>query len=177
MAVTEAATITDQVARPGRVTIYGRDSSDGTLRPVSVGSDGQIQLNLTGEGLALDVTLDGLERAVANGTATIANGASLSDAVALGNGRVCGIQMPSAWTAAGLTFQGSVDGGSTYQNIYDGATERLITSAAAVASVTLSLDGRDWAAFTHIKIRSGTSGTPVNQGGSRALVCALERGV
>ena len=72
MAVTEAATITDQVARPGRVTIYGRDSSDGTLRPISVGTDGQLQLNLTGEGLALDVSVDGVEAKLDTGNASLA---------------------------------------------------------------------------------------------------------
>lgn len=48
MAVTEAATITDQVARPDRVTIYGRDSSDGTLRPVAIGTDGRTAASLSG---------------------------------------------------------------------------------------------------------------------------------
>ena len=38
-------------------------------------------------------------------SATIANGASLSGAVYVGNRRLIGIQMPAAWTAAVLTFQ------------------------------------------------------------------------
>lgn len=60
-ATESAAIATPEQNRPQRVTIYGRDSSDGTLRPISVGTDGQLQLNLTGEGLALDVSVDGIE--------------------------------------------------------------------------------------------------------------------
>lgn len=118
-----------------------------------------------------------MKRNVKAETATIANGESLSDAVAIGSGSVAALHLPAAWTAAALTFQGSVDGGVTYGNIYDDGVERTIASASIVASRILSLDQRDWEGFTHIKIRSGTAATPVNQGAARAILVALERGV
>lgn len=59
--VTESAVLTaPNEPRPKRVSIWGRDSN-GDLRPVAVGTDGQLVLNLTGEGLALDVSVDGIE--------------------------------------------------------------------------------------------------------------------
>lgn len=110
-------------------------------------------------------------------TATIATGTSLSGAVELGSGRVSALQLPAGWTTAALTFQGSIDGGVTFGNIYDAGTERTIDSAAVVADRILALDPRTWAAFTHIKIRSGTAGSPVNQTPARNIVVATERGV
>jgi len=51
-------------------------------------------------------------------TATIAQGASLSDAVDTGGLTILSILMPATWDAAVLTFQGSLDG-VTYGNVYD----------------------------------------------------------
>lgn len=51
--------------------------------------------------------------------ATIASGGSLSSEINLSGSRVFAIQMPSSWTAASLTFQGSDKAGGTYNNIYD----------------------------------------------------------
>lgn len=97
--------------------------------------------------------------------ASIANAASLSSAIDLGNAKLVGIQMPAAWTAASLTFQGSWDG-VTYADIYDNATERTYTVAA---SRFLALNVGDWVGIRYIKVRSGTSGTPVNQGAARSI--------
>jgi hypothetical protein len=98
--------------------------------------------------------------------AVIANGASLSAAVEIGKTWVTGLILPAAWTAASLTFQGSVDGTNFY-NLYDtDGTE--VTSQAAVDRF-VRLDSADWSKFSHIKIRSGTSGTPVNQGAARTI--------
>lgn len=99
-------------------------------------------------------------------TFTIANGASLSDAQELMGFGLFAIQMPATWTTANLTFQGSYDN-STFQNIYDSAGNELTYIAAASVCIT---DLPELAPFRYIKIRSGTSGTPVNQGGSRSLI-------
>jgi len=115
-------------------------------------------------------------------TATIANGASLSGAIDMnrirssaegvgGHGiHLAAIQMPSAWTAANITFQGSVDG-STYYDLYDMyGTEILVTAAA---SRMIALDLTMFAGINFVKIRSGTTATPVNQGADRAIVIGL----
>lgn len=102
--------------------------------------------------------------------ATIANGASLSAAVGLGLHRVYAIQMPSAWTAASLTFQASYDN-STFANVYDDTgTELTITVAA---SRFVILDPVKFLGIRAIKVRSGTSGAAVNQGAERLLQLVL----
>lgn len=115
-------------------------------------------------------------------TATIANGASLSGAIDMnrirssaegmgGHGiHLAAIQMPSAWTAANITFQGSVDG-STYYDLYDQyGTEILVTAAA---SRVILLDLSMFAGINFVKLRSGTTGTAVNQAADRAIVLGL----
>lgn len=101
-------------------------------------------------------------------TATIANGASLSGAVYVGEGKLVGITMPAAWTTAGLTFQVSSDG-TTFTNAYDAAGAEVTASAAASTAISLDsllgLEGGLW-----IKVRSGTNGSPVNQGAARTLL-------
>jgi hypothetical protein len=102
-----------------------------------------------------------------NFTATIANGASLSGAVDLQTYRAFGVQMPASWTAANLTFQVSSDC-STYANLYDDSgTEVLVTAAASTYIVFAS--PAKWQGARCIKVRSGTSGTAVNQGGDRSI--------
>jgi hypothetical protein len=60
---------------PQKVLLHGIDSN-AAIRVVQVGTDGQIQLNLTGEGLALDVSVDGLESVLG----TTAGAAVITDA-------------------------------------------------------------------------------------------------
>jgi hypothetical protein len=105
-----------------------------------------------------------------NETATIANGASLSGAVDLGAGAILsGIQMPAAWTAAGLTFQVSADG-VTYANKFDAyGSEYSVPSASATASQFISLPPSDFLGVRYIKVRSGTAGSAVAQGAERLL--------
>ena len=104
-------------------------------------------------------------------TVTIANGASLSSAVEIGGSIVVGIQTPDTWTAANLTLQMSSNG-TTFNNVYDDAgAEKTITAAAAeyiLIQPTSYLGGAD-----AIKVRSGTSGTPVNQGAERIITLVL----
>lgn len=98
---------------------------------------------------------------------SIANGASLSDAGNLGPFRLVGIVMPATWTAANLTFQVSDDAGTTYNNLYDDlGTEVTVTAAA---SRYIALDPAVFAGINYLKVRSGTSGSAVNQGGDRTI--------
>ena len=103
---------------------------------------------------------------------SISNGASLSAGIAI-RGALSSVLLPSAWTTASITFQGSVDGGTTYADIYDAGTERTIASANVVGGRLLALSLNEWIGFTHIKIRSGTSATPVNQGAARTFALGL----
>ena len=96
----------------------------------------------------------------------IAVGTSLSAAIDLGNGNLAAILMPAGWDAAGLTFQGSIDGLSAFSNIYDAGTELTLTVAAGRYQ---TLDPTKWLGIRYVKVRSGTSGAPVVQTADRVL--------
>jgi hypothetical protein len=98
-------------------------------------------------------------------TATIANGAALSDAVELGAYEPLAVVMPAAWTAAGLSFQASFDG-AAYVDVHDAAGE--LTTAAG-ASRAIALDPDKFLGARKLKIRSGTAAAAVNQLAERKL--------
>lgn len=99
--------------------------------------------------------------------AAIANGEALSAAVALGQAIPIGILVPASWTAANLTVLASVDD-QNWSNVYDAAgTELTITVGGS--SRYIALDQTLFVGFVNIKLRSGTSGTPVNQTGAKTL--------
>lgn len=106
---------------------------------------------------------------------TIANGAALSDAADVSAGEIVGIEIP-AFTNAALSFQVSVDGGATFRDLYnaDGTTEtssgastgaRIIAAPAALKETGAAL----------VKVRSGLTGAPVNQGAQRIVNLILQR--
>jgi hypothetical protein len=100
--------------------------------------------------------------------ATIANGASLSNAVDLLGYDFVALEFPSAWTAASVTFQTSEDG-VTFNDVYTYTnTEATMTGAAAsrwvvLDSTLVGLFGR------YVKIRSGTAAAAVNQAAERTV--------
>lgn len=98
--------------------------------------------------------------------AAIAEAASLSEAVDMTGYALVGISMPAGWTAADITFQaGSTP--DTLLSVYDHAgTEVAIVTAA---SRYVTLDAAALVSIKHLKIRSGTAGTPVNQVAARTL--------
>jgi len=104
---------------------------------------------------------------------TIASGQSLSAAIPIGEDIPVGIVMPATWTAAALTFQVSVDGGTTWVEMYDN------TGTAVSLTVDINryvqLAASSWFGINHIKIRSGTSGSPVTQGADRILTLVSKK--
>lgn len=99
-------------------------------------------------------------------TATIQNGQSLSQVIDLNNSVLTIIVMPAAWTSANLTFQTSVDG-STWANLFDDSGNEISVTVAQTRAVVLT--GVEWLGIKLLKIRSGTAGSPVNQGAERDL--------
>jgi hypothetical protein len=97
---------------------------------------------------------------------TIGNGTSLSPAVPLGDWTLCGIAMPAGWDAASLTFQVSVDGGTTWLEMIDGASALSLTAAAGQY---LAFEPFKWLGANMLRVRSGTSGSAVNQTADRVL--------
>jgi hypothetical protein len=99
--------------------------------------------------------------------ATIAQNGSLSAAVRLPPAcYLSAIIMPSAWTTANLSFQGSHDN-SDYNDIYDEYGSEIIVNAGAARHIVLQ--PAIWSGTRFLKIRSGTTGTPVTQAAERTL--------
>lgn len=115
-------------------------------------------------------------------TAVIANGAALSGVVDLGDSRIVGFVTPAAWTAASLSFDVSWDG-VTYRSLRnDDATSTEFTMAtgqiATTASVPVVFTEAHQKMFEHIpyvKFRSGTAGSPVNQGAARTFYVIVKK--
>jgi hypothetical protein len=106
-----------------------------------------------------------LSAAITLQPATIANGASLSGAVAMGPLTLVGISMPATWTAAVLTFQVSPDGGTTWQELYDDSGSEVTFQAAGGRYISIqNYPSYLWRGINMVKVRSGTSAAPVNQG-------------
>ena len=110
------------------------------------------------------------------GTVTIANGASLSGALDLHGCSLVAIQMPAAWTAATLTFQGSNDG-TTYGDVYDDSATELSVTVAVLRYVVFDRDVKDnLSGIRWIKVRSDPSAAPTAQGGDRVLTLVARSG-
>ena len=100
-------------------------------------------------------------------TLTIAAGQSLSPQLDLGAYTLVGIHMPASWTAAGLSFQVSPDGGATWNEHYNSAgTETVFTAASGQY---IALDPTLWRGVFSLKVRSGTLATPVAQAAAATL--------
>lgn len=106
-------------------------------------------------------------------TVRIASGTALSDSIDLGNGSLIGIIIPNVWTAANLTFEAYKADSTTLVNCYTSDGTELTYTAAA--SRWIIAKPTDFAGIQKFKIRSGTSGTPVNQAADRLLYLAIRR--
>lgn len=81
--------------------------------------------------------------------------------------KLMAIAMPAGWDAASLTFQVSVDGGTTWLNAYDSSGTEI--AATAAASHYIYLPPAAFAAAGVLRVRSGTGSVPVNQTADRVL--------
>ena len=100
------------------------------------------------------------------GDVTIASGESLSTALSVGACTPAAIVMPAVWTAASITVQMSVDSVNFYDLYDEYGTEVTVTAAAARV---IRLSAGDWWIVRYLRLRSGTTGTPVNQAAARTL--------
>lgn len=97
-------------------------------------------------------------------TATIAENENLSDVVDCNGLTLAALIVPSGWTAADITLQGSVDG-TNFFNVHEASSDTELTVQAA-ASRYILLDPDQFRGLQRLKVRSGTSATPVTQTGS-----------
>jgi hypothetical protein len=111
-------------------------------------------------------------------TATIPAGSTISAPIdCTGSNRIVRLIMPSAWTAAPLTFCVSPDN-TTYHDLYGTAADHYTTYEVTVpvvtanSAVTFPIDtGADVSWF---KVRSGNHAVPVNQAADRVFQVVLE---
>ena len=98
--------------------------------------------------------------------ATIANGASQSQAIDLDGFVPVGLLLPSAWTAAAITFLASGDN-TTFVPVYEADGTELTATASTSRQVVL--DPAKFAGIRYLKLRSGTASAAVNQGADRVI--------
>lgn len=104
-------------------------------------------------------------------TATIPAGGSLSGEVDLNGHQIVAIYMPGTWQAANITFTASNVSGGTFYDVYDSAGNELTVTASASRTI---VDIPELAPLRFIKVRSGTSGTPVTQGANRNIILIVK---
>ncbi len=152
----------------------GRAGAAGS-RPVALCSEDSTALAAIASQATLAAVLAALQAAapVSLANAHIANGASLSDVVDCASGRLARIDMPASWDAAVLTFQASEDGAQFYDLHKADGAEYAVTAAANQAVL---IESADFVSVRYLKVRSGTSGSPVNQTGARTLNIVLTGG-
>ena len=93
-----------------------------------------------------------------------------------GERQIVGLQMPAAWTAATLTFDGSHDG-TTFVHLYHGTGEYEITAGeGAAASLGVSLVKEVFAPWPYVKIRSGNAALYVDQLAARTIKVLTKAG-
>ncbi len=107
---------------------------------------------------------------VLNIQATIAAGGSLSEAVNLVGKRVCALRSPSAVTGTTYTFEVSTDG-VNFAPFYDQTGTEVTAIHGGTARVT-QVDPAQFAAVTHIRVRSGTLASPVTQTTAKVITIA-----
>lgn len=105
----------------------------------------------------------------------IPNGGSLSAEFPTNGKRLVGIRMSAGWTAAAITFEALIDEPPELPKVpvfgvVVDAAGAAITLATPTAGTYMALpDTLALIALGRIKVRSGTSGAPVNQAADRNL--------
>lgn len=103
-------------------------------------------------------------------TVSILAGNALSSGADLGDRQLLGLVMPSAWSAASLTFQVSNDG-NVFYDLHFGAGELTITAAqGATSNSAVTLPPDSFLPWRYVRVRSGTSSAPVNQTADRTII-------
>lgn len=107
-------------------------------------------------------------------TVIIPSGGSLSPGIDVSGYSKFSILTPSEWTAADLTFLSSSTLDGTYQSLYDDALIEISAKVSGGVNTSLNVVSLKISPNNYIKIRSGTTATPVNQEAERTLtlICA-----
>ena len=101
-------------------------------------------------------------------TCTIASGTALSGEIDGKGMRLAKIFMPSAWTAAAMTFAEAEASGGTFDPLYDGGGIEVSETVAASRTVA-PLNVAALTSMCYFKLRSGTVASAVNQEAARTI--------
>jgi hypothetical protein len=112
-------------------------------------------------------------------TTTIANAASVSGSITrqLDTGQaLAGFVMPAAWTAASITFEVSIDGGTNWRQLYyAGGVYTIAAAGGAAASLAASLVREVFEGWPLVRFRSGTTAVPVAQAAERIITLVFKQ--
>ena len=100
------------------------------------------------------------------GTVVIADGESLSDAFPVGGKRLVFIEVP-AITSATLSFKVQIMDDEDFQDFYDETGAEITVGSAFTGARTFLIP--QLAGVRAVKVRSGTTGSPVTQSGGDTL--------
>ncbi len=106
---------------------------------------------------------------------TIAQGASLSAEVDIGNKVLVGLVIPSNWVAAagGITMQCSFDGGNTWVEVVTSAGAAYTLTYTDAGAAIIAIDPTTLRGISAFKIRSGAKASRVNQTASGGVTLQL----
>ena len=146
-------------------------ASDQTSIPVTAAAGsaiiGNVGIDQTTPGTTNGVVVNALPTSGGTVAASIASGAALSGVIDLGTSqRLCRIILPATWTAAALTFQTSVDGTNFY-DLFDVSGNEISYTVTAGKNILIPFS--DWIGIRYLKLRSGVTATPVNQGATASF--------
>lgn len=122
--------------------------------------------------LALVLPLTGQTPYLSQITATVPNGQAITASIDLKDQPILAIRMPASWTTANITFQSSQNG-TDWLDVYNMFGDEFTVTAAAGRVIVMSPFDFQWGRY--IKIRSGTTGTPVNQSADRTIILITRR--
>lgn len=93
-----------------------------------------------------------------NASLTIADGASTSDSIRTGfKSTPVAVIFPASMTGTGITFEMSVDGGTTWHDVY--GTDGNLVSITKVNGGYRALNPTDFAGVQHIRVKSSGAET------------------
>ena len=109
-------------------------------------------------------------------TATIPNGASVSNVIDINIEVPVGFIAPAAWTTAALNVEVSMDGNQwSTPGLFDSTGAAASSWSSLTAGAFYAFDPVQMLAWNHLRLRSGTYASQVNQGAERAFIIASRR--
>jgi len=110
-------------------------------------------------------------------TNTIEINESLGEELNIEGYHYIGLKMPAAWDTANITFmvsEKSEDDDGEYMDLYGADGVEIVINAAASRAISVDVVDSALAPWSYIKIRSGTTGTPVVQTAEREIIISLK---